>query len=712
MKKYIITLFLFFAVFHAMNAQNRIPQSQRTPQTPQAPQAQTDSLTQGIIDKLPDSKIDTTKVYVPNIYAWKITPRLGERIFVPRDTTLIDFHQSLLADGQSVAMGYLGNIGSPAQSKIFFERPEKSRFIFIDPMYLWRQIPDKKYYLNTKIPYSEIKYQTAGGGETAEKRFQSELTMNMGKKVNVGFDFDYIYSRGFYTSLSNKAVSYNIYGSYIGDKYKMHAFFYNNKHTNIENGGIADTLYITNPNNLNNRGQKFSGKSRDIPVRMQETWNKLRGRQIYITNRYDLGKATEEYAVNDSTMATRRKKDYIAPASIILTTYYQDQKRRFNSNYPNIDNMYRINGGYPYYDKEADRNELINTPLYSDNINDFMSYYSFKNTLALTMNEGFRKWIKFGLTAFIEYDIRKYSLPTYSETTQGNETTIISVPGMNRREGENSIIVGGVLTKEKGKYLRYRAAGEFDFESSAFKLEGEITTMLKFKGKDFSVKANAYIKGVRPSFFENNFSSKYWNWKYDFENTNRVYIGGEINFPELPFSKTKISGGVENIDHYIYYDSQAQIQQESSSIQIISLRLDQNFKAGIFHWDNQVIWQSTKNDKIIPLPTLSFYTNIYITAKLAKVLTLQLGVDAHFHTKYYMPGYQPLTMQFYNQRDMELGNFPVATAYLNMHLKYTRFYIMMYNLAQGFGDGESFSLYRYPVNPRGMKMGISWQFNN
>ena len=98
--------------------------------------------------------------------------------------------------------------------------------------------------------------------------------------------------------------------------------------------------------------------------------------------------------------------------------------------------------------------------------------------------------------------------------------------------------------------------------------------------------------------------------------------------------------------------------------------------------------------------------------KIAKVLTLQMGVDGHFFTEYYAPGYEPLTMQFYNQREEKIGNFPITTAYINLHLKFTRFYIMMYNLTNGMGNGESFTLYRYPVNPRMLKLGISWRFNN
>ena len=704
MKKYIVAAFLFIIILPVLKAQNRNIQS--------SPMGITkDSLNREVLDKLPSDnrRIDTSKIEIPNIYAWRITPRLGERIFIPRDTAIIDFHQSMLVDGKSVAMGYLGNIGSPAQSKIFFERPETSRFTFMDAMYLWRKSPETKDFLNTKVPYSEIKYQSAGGGETAENRFQAEISTNMGKKLNIGFDFDYIYSRGFYTSLSNKGVSYDVYASYIGDKYKMHAFFHNNNFTNVENGGIADTLYITNPNGNIIRDKKFSGSSRDIPVRMQQTWNKLRGRHIYVTNRYDLGDNMEEYPINDSTMGFRQKKNYISPASVILITHYTDQRRRFSSTYNNMDNLYTIDGKYPYY------GEAISNPIYSDNIDDYMSYYSFKNTFALSMNEGFRKWIKFGLTAFIEYDLRKFSMPTSTSVPQDDVRTIISTPGMNRRESENALIIGGVLTKEKGKYLRYKASGEFDIRNTDFKLEGELTTMLKFKGKDFSVKANAYIKNTSPSFFESNFASKYWNWKFEKENklnhVNRKYIGGEINFPELPFSRTRISGGIESINNYIYYDKQGLPIQYENETQIYAIRLDQNFNFGIFHWDSQVVYQQSDQD-IIPLPKLSFYTNIYIETKLAKVLTVQLGADAHFHTKYYMPGYQPLTMQFYNQREMELGNFPIATAYVNLHLKYTRFFLMMYNVAQGMGNGESFSLYRYPVNPRGLKLGISWRFNN
>ncbi|MBK5721607.1 putative porin [Dysgonomonas sp. Marseille-P4677] len=691
MKKNILTVFLFLMVFSMLNAQNkrRIAVDLHDHKEDSLHLDQKDLPVSGTI-------IDTAKVETPSMYVWKITPRLGERVFLPMDTLMTNFHQKSLVDGQSVAMGYLGNIGSPAQSKIFFDRPESSRFVFEDVMYLWRKNPGDQYFMNTKVPYSNVTYQSGGGGQSAEHRLQTELSMNMGKKLNVGFDFDYVYSRGFYQYLSNKQMSYDFYASYIGDRYKMHAFLHNNNFTNVENGGISDMQYITNPDAQSVKATGYSGKSLDIPVRMQDTWNKMRGKNLYVTNRYDLGSDEEEYVVNDSTKAWRKKENYVPLASAIFTTHYTDQRRRFKSDYIYMDQLYE-----PFY-KELGQFQTESTK-YDGKANDFMSYYSFKNTLALAMNEDFRSWTKFGLTAFIEYDMRKYSMPG-------------EIPGLHERFSDDALTVGGVLSKEKGKYLKYRASAEFNLmEGNDYKLEGEIGTMLSLFGKNVSAKANAYVKSIRPSFFQRNFSSKYWNWREsetNYNNTNRVYIGGEINLPELSFSKTRISGGVETIKNYIYFDSKRLQQQSSGDVQIVSLRLDQNLKTGIFHWDNQIVYQMSSNQDVIPLPDLSLYTNLYLKTKIAKVMTLQLGADAHFHTKYYMPGYEPLTMQFYNQKDMKLGEFPVVTAYINLHLKYTRFFLMMYNLAEGMGERESFSLYRYPVNPRIFKLGIAWRFNN
>ena len=49
-----------------------------------------------------------------------------------------------------------------------------------------------------------------------------------------------------------------------------------------------------------------------------------------------------------------------------------------------------------------------------------------------------------------------------------------------------------------------------------------------------------------------------------------------------------------------------------------SAQLNQNFKFGILHWDNEVAYQKTSNQGHPPLPDLSAYSNLYIVFHIAR----------------------------------------------------------------------------------------------
>ena len=97
---------------------------------------------------------------------------------------------------------------------------------------------------------------------------------------------------------------------------------------------------------------------------------------------------------------------------------------------------------------------------------------------------------------------------------------------------------------------------------------------------------------------------------------------------------------------------------------------------------------------------------------IAKVLGIQLGVDARYFTEYYGPGYDPVLLQFQNQTETKVGNFPLINAYANFHLKKTRIFVMMYNIGKDFSNSRYFSAAHYPVNPMIFKMGLSWNFTD
>ena len=222
-----------------------------------------------------------------------------------------------------------------------------------------------------------------------------------------------------------------------------------------------------------------------------------------------------------------------------------------------------------------------------------------------------------------------------------------------------------------------------------------------------------------PKFFQENFRFRNWTIEEDFNDTKRFYVGGEITFPDFSFSKTKISGGYENITDFIYWGgvdengvADRKIRQSNDNLNVFALKLDQKLKTGILHFEFQALIQKSTDEKVLPLPTWTVYANLYLKTMVSKVMTLQIGVDSYIHAKYYMQGYDPIQMQFYNQQETKIGEFPHTNAYINIHLKYTRFFIMMYNLTEKFGNRQSFTTLHYPVNPMMVRWGLSWKFNN
>ena len=622
---------------------------------------------------------------LPRITTWKIDRRTGERYIVPVDTLLYNYQQTTIPDGQSVAMGFLGPLGSPAFSKVFFDRKESDHFTFYDAYSLYNKEPDNQYFYNTRVPYSRLNYQRGGGKQMNEERLNALMTMNFSPQLNIGFDVDYIYSRGFYSSQSTKHIDWTLFGNYIGDRVEAHAFLSTARITNFENGGITDDGFITNPDSIS---QRFS--TTDIPVKFTKTWNRLKTDQAYLAGRYNLG-----YYEDSAPADTTKNKRFVPVASIIYTTDYKRQYRRFLS-YDTanvvIDNqaLQRIDQFYKQRNYEAA-------------VHDSTTYSSFKNTFALSMREGFKDWVKFGLTAFLEHDIRNYSM---IDTTAANLSRRVS-------HREHAVTVGGVLEKQQGEHLKFNVRADLGLLGAnigEFRAMGRVETDFDIAGRNTRLSGEAYIKNLKPKYLEENYHSKYFYWNKNFGDIRRAYVGGKLF---IPFTNTTLGVGVENIQNFIYYNSEKDISQEGGSVQVLSARIDQDIRLGIFNWNNQVVYQTSGNEDVIPLPTLSVYSNMFLKTKIVNELTLQLGIDAHWHTKYYAQGYEPALLQFYNQREKKIGGYPISTVYANMHLKQTRFFVMLYNVAPFVLEPPRyFSLPGYPVNPFVLKMGVSVNLNN
>lgn len=651
--------------------------------------------------------IDTTAVVDANtipigLYSWKVDSRFGNITYLPIDTLTHAFQNTNDVGGMTGQYNYLGNLGSPRLSRIFFDRKDPSQYFFTDPYDFSVQRPEDVIFTNTLSPFTNLSYYKGGGNRYGEERFKSYFAINANKRLGFGFYIDYIYGRGMYDSQSTALFNGGLFSSYRGDKYDMHFIFNNDNLKMAENGGITDDRYITNPLDMAEGKKEYN--SYDIPTNLNKIWNHNTSYHAFLTHRYNLGFHREK---SDSVSAdsVRILKEFVPVTSFIHTLQVDLNGRKYIS-----------------YDDEQNQKYFQNNYLGTDSI-DKTRRTSIKNTIGISLREGFNKWAKAGLTAFLSYEYRKFTL---TDTT--------NIPG-ERRLGhykESVLSVGGELSKKQGKLLHYNVLGEIAIageDAGQFTVEGKGDLNVRLFGDTVRLEANAFIKNQNPVFYFRHFHSKHYWWNNDdLSKIMRTRIEGKLNIDKWG---TTLRAGVENIKNYTYlantsmpvkneageitsFKNNAAVHQFGGNIQVLSAILQQKFKFGIFHLEGEAAYQKSSEQDILPLPKLSMYGNFYIKAGLAKkVLQLELGADVRYFTKYYAPDYSPAIGQFYNQNPenkIEIGSYPIVNVYANLHLKRTRFFVMMYHINQGSGNSSYFLAPHYPVNPKMIKFGLSWNF--
>lgn len=644
------------------------------------------------------AKADEPVNYESKSKAWTLLPPLGIHEPSTIDTLLYNYGQRSVPSAQSPAYASVGNLGGSGMNMLYFERRPMSDFFFRDALRAWLPMQGDHRFYNTRVPMTLVSYNTGGGRENKQDRLQATFSGNASSRLQFGANVDYIYSKGSYANQAVKNLIWGLSSSYMGDRYEYQTFFNHYNGLNQDNGGITDDLYITDPAQL--QGGQTSIDAKNIPTNLTSARTRMKGQEFYMNHRYKLGfwKITPP---NDSIPGdTIEHRTYIPVTSFVWTLDYNDASHTFYNNSPSEastfwDNRYLTTG----------------------NSTDPTKYWSLRNSFGIQLLEGFNKYAKAGLAAYVTHEMRSYkqspdSLPIAVEDRNELLSPYPYDTKVARRETQNLLWVGAQLTKQQGTLIRYEATARFGVVGPAvgeIYAEGRAMSQFPFLRDSLNIAVYGLFANEAPPYLMNNYVSNYFIWKNDFGKTRRFRVGGELSFP---LTDTYLNVGVENVQNAIYFGPDSRPVQNGGSVQMISASLRQNFHVGILNWNNRVTFQTTTNDAVVPLPRLSIYSNLFIRFRVAKVLHVDLGVDCDYYTRYYAPGFQPATMGFYNQRDVKVGNYPFMNVYANMKLKRARFYIMMSHVNQGMMGDNYFALPHYPMNPRRFQMGVSVDFAN
>lgn len=731
--------------------------------------------------------LGTDKEIPKGIKVWTVDQRFGDRRQAELDTMSYMYPNTIFTTGLRGEYNTTGNLGAPRINRIFINRAETDQFLFTQPYDYIVSPVDQFHFTNTLSPFTNLDYNTAGNRTNGEDHFKAKFAVNAGKRLGVGFNVDYLYGRGFYSSQSTSHFKYLMYGSYIGDRYQAHLIFSTITQKVTENGGITNDEYIKHPESFDD-----NYATNEIPTVLERNWNRNNNLHVFLTHRFNLGfnrkvkmskeeiearkfamasqkenqaqkdleearrkakregrefdekkfkkqtfsgrpdnarvvntsaptdststKApSERIAVNgkaaaDSLRALEAKaaqdtmwmKNEYVPVTSFIHTMKFDTYRRIYQAYETPKDFYadifNPAGNYP-----------------GDSIYDKTTHYRVQNTFAISLLEGFNKWAKAGLKAFVTSDLRHFTLPTETEIAKAYN--------------EHNLSIGGQLIKSQGKTLHYDATLETWLtgkDAGQMKIDADADVNFALFGDTVRLQASGFFHRLNPTFYYRHYHSKHFWWDNDdMSKIIHTRIEGKFGYEK---TKTTVRVAFDNIKNHTFFamgynvtddfgrtGNTLSVVQKSGAISLLTLELLQKLKLGPLHWDNVITYQKSSDDMALPVPDLNIYTNLFLRFKIARVLKCDFGADARFFTKYYAPDYSSALGQYAVQTGehrTEVGNYPIVNVYANFHLQRTRFFVMMSHINAGQGKPDYFLAPHYPLNQRIFRFGVSWNFYN
>ena len=731
--------------------------------------------------------LGTDKEIPKGIKVWTVDERFGDIRKAELDTVPHMFMNTIFGTGLRGEYNTLGNVGTPRINRVFIDRQDDGQFLFTQPYDYFVKPVSTFHFTNTLSPFTNLTYNTAGNRTNGEDHFTAKFGVNAGKRLGVGFNFDYIYGRGYYQNQSTSHFNYTMYGSYLGDRYQAHLLFSTNHQKVTENGGITDDNFVLHPESFDDN---FA--TNEIPTVLENNWNRNDNQHVFLSHRYNVGfkrkvKMTEEEikakkfameAKRDSEERKRReeerrkaedegrdfnednvkeKKTYagrpsdakiagneptatdsigkggrinvdskemadslakVSAKAAADTMWMKDGYVPVTSfiHTMKLDNYKRI---YQAYNTPADfyADNYVAGPYAGDSIYDKTSHLRLQNTFAISMLEGFNKWAKAGVKAFVTSDLRRFVLPSSDSNTA---TTSYN---------EHNLSVGGQLSKTEGKTLHYNVTAEtwlLGEDLGQLKIDGAVDLNFPLFGDTVTLAAKGFFHRNNPTFYYRHYHSRHFWWDntslskelhsrveglFSYRKTNTTL---RVAFDEIQ-NYTYLAMGYNIADDHSRKGNTMEVRQKGGAITLLTLSLAQNFKLGPLNWENVITYQKSTDNDVLPVPDLNIYTNLYLRFKIAQVLKCDFGADGRYFTKYYAPDYSPALGQYAVQTGdnrVQTGNYPLVNIYANFHLKHTRFFVMMSHVNAGSGNRQYFLTPHYPLNQRVFRFGLSWNFFN
>lgn len=604
--KRIIAIILLIVATASVNAQIRdFNQIDEDGKITRAGQHNTDSL-------------GSNKQIPKGIKVWTVDARFGDIRPATPDTLSHMFMNSIFTTGLRGEFNSTGNLGAPRINRIYIDRPEADQFIFTQPYDFFIKQPQQFHFTNTLSPFTNLSYNNAGNRTNGEDHFTAKFGANAGKRIGVGFHFDYIYGRGYYSNQSTSHFNYTMYGSYLGDRYQAHLLLSTNHQKVSENGGITDDNYITHPESFNE-----SYQTTEIPTVLSKHWNRNDNQHVFLTHRYSLGfnrkvpmtpeeiKA-KKFAIESQKEQAANKAREQAEKEARRSGRSLDDKEFEQQNFTGRPDDAKIAGMEPEQQTKKDNRISVNGKEAADSIlakskqvqedtswlkNEYVPVTSFIHTVRF---DNFRRIYQayqtpegyFDQNYDVEEKLGNDSIFDQTKHYRLQNTFALSLlEGFNKwakaglkafaksdlrhftlpaskgvdTYNEHVLSVGGQLIKSQGKTLHYNVTGELALtgkDAGDIKIDGKTDLNFRLFGDTLTLAASGFFHRTTPTFYFRHYHARHLWWdKDDLSKITHTRIEGLLNYQK---TNTSLRVAVDELTDYTYFAQSYSINASNS----------------------------------------------------------------------------------------------------------------------------------------------------
>lgn len=610
---------------------------------------------------------------------------------------------------EDVNVSYLGISGSPVQMYDFFKRGAKEGVSFYEPYETYCYSPYTLPMYNTKTPYTELSYYGTlfANIEREETDIHILTTQNLFPELNMMFQYDRHGANGMLENEATDNRNVIFAGNYLGKRYMAHAGFIFNQIKRKENGGVADNFWIRDT---------LVG-SREIDVRLNDASNRLYKRTWFLDQTYRIpfnfigklmGKASRDTMATAKDTAAAAMADSTQVRDTLSGILNEDITTAFighSSEYSAYTKVYTDNIG----STDETARDFYNNLFYINptSSNDSLRVARFENKVFLRL----QPWSEDAIVSTVNVGVGDRLMNYFMMSPDGFLKTPKNVT-------ENSLYLYGGAAGKFRKYMNWSADGYYTFAGhnlNDFGIDADLGfnfyPFRRHRNSPVSINAGFETTLKEPEYLERHYFSNHLSWNNsDFGKISTTKVEGSISIPHWNF---ELSAGYSLLANNIYYDSLAVACQNPEAMSVFRAGLKKNFSFSGIHLDNNLLFQVSSNEKVLPLPRLAANLRWYFQFDVVKnVMQMQIGANALYTTSWYAPAYSPESGLFHNQTRNKYGDCPYIDVFLNIQWKRATIFVKLVNANMGWPNNSAdyFSADGYIRPQRAVKFGIWWPF--